>query len=287
MNFILSTDSTSDLTEKHYEQYGIEHVSLSYKEDGVEYGGDNGENMSLADFYEAMRQGKKTGTSMINEQQATDYFEKLLVKGKDVLHICFASALSGTYECMKNVANELNKSNPNKIYVVDSKCACQGEGLLVLLVAEYAINGHDVKECCDYAEGLKDRIIHLFTVDTLKYLCAGGRVSKASATVGNLLKIKPVLCVDEGGYLVAKTKVIGRKASLNKLVEKIAEKYTGEYKKILVSHADCEEDANYVVDAIEKKLGIKAEIGSIGNVIGGHSGPGTLAVFFVGENRTF
>lgn len=286
MNFILSTDSTSDLSTQHYEQYGIEHVTLSYRVDGVEYGGDSGASMSLPEFYEAMRQGKKTGTSMVNEQQATEYFENLLQKGKDILHISFASALSGTYECMQNVANVLNETRQNKIYVVNSKCACMGEGLLVLLVAEYA-KDHNAKECYDYAENLKGKVVHLFTVDTLKYLCAGGRVSKTSATVGNLLKIKPVLCVDDEGRLVAKAKVIGRKASLNKLVDKTMEKYTGEYKKIIVSHADCEDDANYVIDLIEKKLGIKAEIGEIGNVIGGHSGPGTLAIFFIGENRTF
>ncbi len=286
MDFILSTDSTCDLTAEQFAQYNVEHVSFSYRIDGVEYGGDSGQSMSLTDFYNAMREGKKTGTSMVNEQQATDYFEKLLQKGKDIVHICFASALSGTHECMQNVANVLNKTQQNKIYVVDSKCACQGEGLLVLLVAEYA-KDHSAKECFEYAESLKDKIVHLFTVDTLKYLCAGGRVSKTSAMVGNLLKIKPVLCVDEAGRLVAKAKVIGRKASLNKIADKTAEKYTGEYKRILIAHADCEEDVKYVADAIEKKLGVKAEIGNIGNVIGGHSGPGTIAVFFVGKNRVF
>ena len=288
MNFILSTDSTCDLSLEQFAQYGIEHVSLSYRVDGEEYGGDSGKSMSLSDFYNAMREGKKTGTSMVNEQQATEYFEGLLDKseGKDILHVCFASVLSGTYECMQKVANVLNETHQNKIFVVDSKCACQGEGLLVMLVAEYAQN-HTAKETYEYAESLKGKIVHLFTVETLKYLCAGGRVSKATATVGNLLSIKPVMCVDDEGHLVAKTKAIGRKASLNKLIAKTIEKFSGEYKKLYISHADCKDDADYLSQALEEKLGIKAEVGNIGNVIGGHSGPGTVAIFFVGENRTF
>ena len=286
MDFILSTDSTCDLSDKQYERYGVERICMPYYVDGVEYGGDSAKNMSLSDFYNCMRNGKKTGTSMVNEQQARDYFEKLLKQGKDVLHISFASALSGTYQCVQNVADELNKTNANKIYVVDSKCACLGEGLLVLLVADYA-KTHGVAESYEYAQSKKGKIVHLFTVDTLKYLCQGGRVTKTSATVGNLLKIKPVLCVDDDGKLVAKSKVIGRKISLNKLVDKTVEKKTDESEKIIIAHSDCLNDAIYVRDCIEKKLKIRAEIGEIGNVIGGHSGPGTVAVFFVGENRAF
>lgn len=286
MNFILSTDSTCDLTVAQLEQYGVKHVPLSYRVDGEEYGGNSGKEMSLTEFYNLMRNGKKTGTSMVNNEQALEYFSELIEEGKDVVHICFASALSGTYEVMRNVADSLNKISQNKIYVVDSKCACQGEGLLVMLVAEYAKN-HTAQETYNYTEHLKGKIVHLFTVDSLKYLCAGGRVSKATAAVGSLLKIKPVLCVDDDGHLVAKTKVIGRKASLNKIVDKTVDKFTGEYKKMLIAHADCEADAIYVAEAIENKIGIKAEIGCIGNVIGGHSGPGTLAVFFVSINRDF
>ena len=286
MNFILSTDTTCDLTLPQMQEKGISFISLAYRLDGEEYGLDEGKSISLKDYYSAMREGKKTGTSMSNVQQALDYFEPLVKSGKDVLHICFASALSGTYESMKNAAEELNAKYSNKIHVVDSKCACMGEGLLVLLVWDYA-KTHTVEECVLYAEEVKNRVVHLFTVDTLKYLASGGRVSKATAMVGNILKIKPVLCVDEDGHLVAKTKVIGRKASLNKLIEKTAEKFTGESDYLIVSHADCAEDAEFVANALSQKLNVKVMIGDIGHVIGGHSGPGTLAVFFLGKDRTF
>jgi DegV family protein with EDD domain len=187
---------------------------------------------------------------------------------------------------MKTAAEELNSKYDNKIYVVDSKCACLGEGLLVMLVSDYA-QTHTIKECVAYADDVKNRLIHLFTVDTLKYPAAGGRVSKATAMVGNILKIKPVLCVDEDGHLVAKTKVIGRKASLHKLIEKTVEKFTGESDYLVISHADCAEDADYVANALAQKLNVKIIIGEIGHVIGGHSGPGTLAVYFLGKDRTF
>ena len=233
-----------------------------------------------------MRNGKKTGTSMVTVQQAVEYFEPLLKQGKDVLHIAFASALSGTYESMKTASEELSAKYDNKVFIVDSKCACAGEGLLVMLIADYA-QTHSLEESIAYAEEIKNRVVHLFTVDTLKYLATGGRVSKTTAMVGNILKIKPVLCVDDEGRLVAKTKVIGRKASLNKLIEKTVEKFTGESKYVIVSHADCEEDANLVANALSQKLGVTVEIGNIGYVIGGHSGPGTLAIFFVGKDRVF
>ena len=286
MNFILSTDTTCDLTLAQMQELGVSFVSLAYRVDGEEYGLEEGKSITLKEYYDAMRSGKKTGTSMVNVQQALDYFEPLLKSGKDVLHICFASALSGTYESMMTAAEDLNEKYSNKVYVVDSKCACAGEGLLVMLVSDYA-KTHAIEECVAYAEEVKNRVVHLFTVDTLKYLAAGGRVSKATAMVGNILKIKPVLCVDEEGRLVAKTKVIGRKASLNKLIEKTVEKFTGESKYVIVSHADCEEDANLVANALSQKLGVTVEIGNIGYVIGGHAGPGTLAIFFVGKDRVF
>ena len=286
MNFILSTDTTCDLTESELSARGVNCVPLAYRVDGEEYGLEDGKTVTIKAYYDAMRNGKKTGTSMVNVQQALDYFEPLLSQGKDVLHIAFASALSGTYESMKTASEELNAKYDNKVFIVDSKCACAGEGLLVMLIADYA-QTHNLEESIAYAEEIKNRVVHLFTVDTLKYLASGGRVSKTTAMVGNILKIKPVLCVDDEGRLVAKTKVIGRKASLNKLIEKTVEKFTGESSRIIVSHADSEEDANFVATAIEQKLGIKPSLGNIGYVIGGHAGPGTIAVFFLGKDRTF
>lgn len=286
MDFIISTDSTCDLSANELEQMGAEVVSLSYSVNGKEYGNDSKINLTIKEYYDAMRQGSKTSTSRITTNQAFEYFSSLLLKKKDILHISFSSALSGTYESVKAVADELNIQSENKIVVIDSKCACLGEGLLVSLVCSYA-KSHTFEQTIEYAEKTKDKIVHLFTVNDLKYLCAGGRVSKAAAMVGSMLKIKPALCVDETGRLVPKAKCIGRKCSLNKLIDKTIEHYTGESEKVIVAHADCREDAEYIAKALQEKLGVSVQIGEIGFVIGSHSGPGTIAVFFVGENRIF
>ena len=286
MDFIISTDSTCDLSTCQLEQMKVPVVSLAYSVNGVEYGNESGKNLSIKEYYNAMRQGDKTNTSRITTNQAYEFFSALLSQKKNILHICFSSALSGTYESVKAVADQLNSQNENKIIVIDSKCACLGEGLLVSLVCSYA-KSHTFTQTIEYAEKTKDKIVHLFSVDDLKYLCAGGRVSKAAAMVGSMLKIKPVLCVDETGRLIPKAKCIGRKSSLNKLIDKTIEHYTGESEKVIVAHADCKQDAEYITTALKEKLGVNAQIGEIGFVIGGHAGPGTIAIFFVGENRTF
>ena len=286
MDFIITTDSTCDLSATQLEQMGVQVTALAYSVNGVEYGNDTGKHLTIKEYYNAMRQGDKTNTSRITTNQAFEFFTSLLSQKKNILHIAFSSALSGTYESAKAVADELNGQTENKIVVIDSKCACLGEGLLVTLICDYA-KDHTFNQTVEYAEKIKDKIVHLFTVDNLKYLCAGGRVNKATAMVGSMLKIKPVLCVDEMGRLIPKAKCIGRKCSLNKLIDKTIEHYTGESDKVIVAHADCKEDAEYIAKALQEKLGVNAQIGEIGFVIGGHSGPGTIAVFFVGENRTF
>lgn len=287
MNFILSTESTCDLSNEKLKNMSVYVIKMAYLINGEEYGGTTSKELEIKDFYSLMREGAKTSTSMINEENAKEYFESLLSSGKDILHISFAKACSGTYDNMKKVSDALNATHTNKIYVVDSKCESTAQGFLVELCYKKAKSGLSAKEVFEYAEDVKERINSLFTVDNLKYLEAGGRVSKATAVMGNILKIKPLLYVNEEGKLLAGGKVMGRKLSLTKLAEMTAKKITSESSRVYVSHCDSESDALFLGEKITALTGRSVTLENIGPVIGSHSGPGTVAVFFVGENRTF
>ncbi len=284
-DFILSTESTADLSQDFLKEKQINTINMLYTVDGKEYGEEGEENLLPHEFYKAMAEGKSTHTSMINEKRATVYFTRLLSLGKDVLHISFSSACSGTYECLKAVSEKLNQENNNKIYVVDSKCASGGQGLLVEYVAEYA-KTHDAKESYQYALNLRSKVNHVFTVDDLKYLARGGRISKTSSVIGNALRIKPVLYVDDDGRLTPLLKVISRKSALTTIANLVAQNTCNLTDRITVCHADCLEEAKFVCEKLEKLTGITPKIDNIGYVIGCHSGPGTIAVFFLSENRT-
>ena len=285
MDFIISTENTCDLSAQYLNENGIEVIKMSYLVGDEEFGADTGKELTIKEFYDKMRKGARTSTALINEARATEFFSSILSKGKDVLHISFASACSGTYDNMKKSAETLNSERANKIYVVASKCESAGQGLLVKLGQKFALT-HTVKETFDYANDVKNRINLLFTVDDLKYLARGGRISKASASIGSLLNIKPVLSVDEDGKLTARTKVITRRVSINRLILKTKEKFTGEDEKIIIGHSDCREDAESVRDRLTD-ISRDIEIEDNGPVIGAHSGPGTLAIFFVGRDRKF
>lgn len=285
MDFIISTENTCDLNSEYLRENGVRVINMSYTIGENEYGGETGKELDLKEFYDKMRDGERTSTSMINETRALEYFEQLAKEGKDVLHISFASACSGTYESMLKASRILYKTATTKTYVVDSLCESAGQGLLIKLVVDYA-KTHSLKETFDYANDVKHRINLLFTVEDLTYLARGGRISKVSATVGNVLKIKPLLCVDENGKLTPKSKVMTRRLSINKLIEKTKAKFTGESSKIIVGHSDCLETAEKVKAEL-LSLTNDIEIENIGPVIGAHSGPGTLAIFFLGENRNF
>jgi DegV family protein with EDD domain len=259
---------------------------MPYVVGGEDYGDGTGREVVIEEFYAAMRKGVKTSTSMINEQVATEYFAELLKQGKDILHISFASACSGTYECMKAAAIKLNLTHANKIYVVDSRAESLGQGLLVWLVNQYRMT-HDVEQSYEYALSMRGDINMIFTVDDLKYLAAGGRIKKSHACIANALQIKPLLFVDEEGNLIPKTKVFTRRVALNRIIDKVRAQYSGVSNKIFVAHADCDKDADYVIEKLHETLFVDVEKGNIGPVIGAHSGPGTLAVFFVGKGRRF
>lgn len=286
MDFIIATDSTCDIPKTMLREMNVESCDMMYFVNDEAYGRDESNQLEFGKFYDAMRGGARTSTSMINSETACAFLTDLLGRGKDVLYLSFASVLSGTYENFKSVAEELNAVNNNKVHVVDSKCASGGEGLFVTLVAEKCKTGISFKEACDYAEEIRDRVIHYFIVEDLKYLARGGRLSKGSAFFGNMLNIKPVLHVDEQGRLVPIKKVIGRKKSLHALIEKIEERYNKESDIIYITHGDCYDDAKFVADAVTEKFGIPVKILPLGYVIGSHSGPGTVALFFTGDTRT-
>ncbi len=286
MDFIIATDSTCDLPKEMLSAMGVESRDMLYYVDGEEYGKDGDNQLEFHDFYERMRKGAKTSTSMINEATARAFLTELSAQGKDVLYLAFASALSGTYENFKRVAEELNAASPNKIYVVDSKAASGGEGLFVTLVNNKRLSGASFEETCEYAENTVQHVLHYFVVEDLKYLARGGRLSKGSAFFGNMLNIKPVLHVDEIGRLVPIKKVMGRKKSLKMLVDKMEERYNKDSDIVYITHGDCIEDAQFVADDVKARFGITPEILPLSYVIGSHSGPGTVALFFTGDVRT-
>ena len=285
MNFIISTETTCDLPIEYLNKNGVRVINMSYTIGENDYGGDSGKELGIKEFYAKMRDGEKTSTSMINETRALEYFEDLAKDGNDILHISFASACSGTYESMLKASRNLYKTSTTKTYVVDSLCESAGQGLLVKLVVDYA-KTHTIKETFDYANDVKNRVNLLFTVEDLSYLARGGRISKVSATVGNMLKIKPLLSVDESGKLTLRSKVLTRRLSINRLVEKTKAKFTGESSKIIIGHSDCIETAEKTKAEL-LSLTSDIEIVDIGPVIGAHSGPGTLAIFFLGNDRDF
>lgn len=238
-------------------------------------------------FYERLRAGGMATTSQINQAEWTDALRPLLEQGHDVLLLVFSSGLSGTYTAAQLAVTDLSAKYPGrKLYAVDSLSASMGEGLFVHHVLCYRDAGHDIDACYAYAAELARRVIHWFTVDDLQFLRRGGRVSAVSAYVGGVLKIKPVLNVDPKGHLIAREKVQGRKKSLRALydmVEKYAENPAGQ--TMFISHGDCPEDAGWLRDKLSSGLGVKDILVSpIGPIIGAHSGPDTVAVFFLGRD---
>lgn len=285
--YILFTDTSADLPASVLEEFGIPILKLSYTVGGENYGG-GGAELPIHDFYDRMREGAVPTTSQVSPDGAREGFEKVLLQGYDILYIAFSSGLSGTYNSGVIAANELIEKYPDRrIVIVDSLCASLGQGLLVYKAAQMKRNGASLEEVAEWAENNKLHVCHMFTVDDLVYLYRGGRVSRTATIAGTILGIKPVMHVDNDGHLVPIGKVRGRKQSLNALVDEM-EKRLGDYDNvtIAISHGDCLEEAKYVCETAKKKLRFsECIINSVGTVIGSHSGPGTMALFFFGEKR--
>ena len=286
--YVITTDNNSDLPEKYLKDHGVGCMYLSYSMDGKNY--THGNFLQEHEFYEAMRNGSMPTTAQVNPENAKALLESYLKEGKDILHIAFSSGLSGTYNSSRIAAEELMEEYPDrKIIVVDCLSASLGQGLLVWLAQQKKELGQTLEEVADWAEKNKLKMVHLFTVDDLNHLYRGGRVSRTTAIVGSMLNIKPVLHVDNEGKLTAIGKVRGRKKALQELIKLMDEKigiFGADCDTIFISHGDCEQDAQYVAAKVKEKYNIKnIIINQVGATIGAHSGPGTMALFFVGDVR--
>ena len=287
--FVLMTDSSADLSQEMVQELGVTVLPLSFTIQGKTYRNypDNRE-MDLPLFYDMLRAGELATTSAVNVAEYTQAVEPILQEGKDVLILAFSSGLSSTYQASVLAAEELRGKYPDrKIYTVDTLCASLGQGLLVYLAVQEQRKGRSIEEVRDWAESTKLNLCHQFTVDDLHFLKRGGRISATTAVVGSMLQIKPVLHVDNEGHLINIGKARGRQASLKALVDKMEKTVTEEGRKtVFISHGDCRKDAVTVADMVRERFGTQdIRINYVGPVIGAHSGPGTLALFYLGTER--
>jgi len=286
--FDIITDSSCDMPTEYLTEHSVKMVKLGFNMDNVNYEGESGEPIEPKAFYDKLRAGSMPTTYQVTAECAKPYMEEGLAKGRDVLVIAFSSGLSGTAGSFIVAARELAQKYPErKLFVVDSLCASMGQGLLLDYVVKKADEGETIEEVAAYAEDMKLRICHHFTVNDLFHLKRGGRVSAATAVVGSMLKIKPVMHVDDEGHLIAIGKAMGRKKSLHTLVDNLLETMDmDENDPIFISHGDCIEDVEYVKKLLLEKLpNVEIYLNYVGPVIGAHSGVGTLAIFNKGTHR--
>lgn len=286
-NYVIFTDSAADIKPELLNKWGVSFISLTFRFEGDDKEYSNNE-ISASDFYARMREGGIAKTAAINPETFAKAFEEILSRGNDILYIGFSSGLSTTYNSAEIAMDELKEKYPErKMLAVDTLAASAGQGMLVYMAVEKKNSGADIEETAQYIEDVKLKLCHWFTVDDLVYLKRGGRVSPTVAFVGNLLGIKPVLHVDNEGHLINMFKVRGRKAAIAALAEKLGElaldKKGG---TVYISHGDCMNDVKALEEILKKNYGAKVDIvADVGPVIGAHSGPGTLALFFVGKER--
>lgn len=288
-DYVIVTDSTIDLTAEYAEINKLVVVPLKYIIDGIEKSNYLDEReMSLKDFYKYLRAGNDVKTSQVNPEEFIETFTEILNRGEDILGIAFSSALSGTANSMFLAANELKSKYPNqKIMIIDSLCASSGEGLFVHYAVQYKMQGLSIEENFEELTNIKQKINHWFTVDDIDLLHRGGRISATQAFAAKALQIKPVLRVNSEGKLLSVYKKMGRKMALNTLVSLTIENIDNNcLQTIIISHGDCISDAEYVANKIKENISVESIVFNvIGPVIGAHSGPGTVAVFFVGKPR--
>ncbi len=286
-NYVIFTDSGCDIKSEVLKEWGVESIDLSFRfedEDKTYLASD----MDINTFYNKMRDGAIAKTMAINPETFTIEFEKALSQGKDIIYLGFSSGLSTTFNSSKIAAEDLKEKYPDRrIECVDSLCASAGQGLFVYLVAEKSNSGATLDEVVEYANSIVLNICHWFTVDDLVYLKRGGRVSPAVALVGKVLGIKPVLHVDNEGKLISMSKVRGRKAALSALVDKYGELSKSEHGgTVFISNADCMDDVKELETMLKSRYNVNVKlVADIGTVIGAHSGPGTIALFFVAKER--
>lgn len=287
--FAILTDSCADLTAELVAELDVRVLPLSINMDGKTiFNYPDNREMEPKTFYDLLRAGKTATTSAVNVAQFAETMEPCLQEGKDVLVLAFSSGLSTTYNSAVIAADDLREKYPErKIFVVDTLCASLGQGLFVYLAAQERAKGKSIDEVRQWAEDNKMNVCHQFTVDDLFHLKRGGRVSAATAVVGTMLAIKPVLHVDNEGHLINIAKARGRAASIKALLDKMEKTVVQpEEQVIFISHGDCLEDAQKLADMIRGRWNVKGVIiNDIGPVIGAHAGPGTVALFYMGSER--
>ena len=287
-DYVITTDTCCDLPKDYLKEKEIEEVSLYYNMNGSVYGND--QEMDIKEFYDRMRGGEMPTTMAANPEELEEMFEKYLSAGKSVLHLAFSSELSSSCGNAMVAARELNeKYTDNKVIVIDTLAASLGQGLMVYKAEELRQNGKTIDETATWLEENKLHFCHQFTVDDLNHLYRGGRVSKLTAVAGTIIQIKPILHVSDEGKLVPIGKARGRKKSLTALVDNM-QRTMGSYRDkndiVFISHGDALEDAEYVANLVKERFGIeKFLINPVSPTIGAHSGPGTIALFYMGEKR--
>ena len=284
--FVIVSDSTVDLPKEYLQAKQVPIISLSYIMDGVTY--EEMDGLSHKEFFEKLRTGSLPTTSQINPEQAREALEPLAKEGKDILYIGFSSGLSGSYNSVRMAAEDLKEEYPDiNIITIDSLCACMGEGLLLYKALELKERGMSMKEIVEWVEANKLHICHNVTVDDLNHLHRGGRISRTTAVVGSVIKIKPLIHMSDEGKLVVIGKERGRKKSLISIVDRMEKQMQGyDNDIVMITHGDGIEDAEFVKKQVEERFGIhNVMINGIGSVIGSHTGAGVVAVFFMGDKR--
>ena len=284
--YVITVNITVDLPKEWLSERNVPVIPLKYTIEGNTYEDMNG--LSSKEFFGKLREGKMAVTSQVNPDEAKTALEPYLREGKDILHLGFSSALSGTCNSMRIAAKELEEEYPDrKIIVIDTLCACLGEGLLLYYALKHRSEGRSIEETAKWVEENKLHICHNVTIDDLEHLYRGGRISRTVAVLGGMVKIKPMLHVDDQGALKVIGKERGRRKALGKIVETASKQAQGwENDIVMITHGDCREDADYVAGLVREKLGVdNILINNIGTVIGSHTGPGVVAVFCMGEKR--
>ena len=284
--FVIVSDSTVDLPKEYLQSKQVPIISLSYIMDGVTY--EEMDGLSHKEFFEKLRAGSLPTTSQINPEQAREALEPFAKEGKDILYIGFSSGLSGSYNSVRMAAEDLKEEYPDiNIIAIDSLCACMGEGLLLYKALELKEHGMSMEEIAKWVEANKLHICHNVTVDDLNHLHRGGRISKTTAVVGSMIKIKPIIHMSDEGKLVVIGKERGRKKSLVSIVDRMEKQMQGyDNDIVMITHGDGIEDAEFVKKQVEERFGIhNVMINGIGSVIGSHTGAGVVAVFFMGDKR--
>ncbi len=292
-NYVISCCSTADLSKEHFESRNISYICFHYSLNGKDYEDDLGQSMSFEDFYKALSNGADTQTSQVNISEYLEYFTNIMQQGKDILHVCLSSGISGSINSARNAAAIVAEKFPErKIFIVDSLGASSGYGLIMDKLADLRDEGKSIDEVHEWAENNKLRMNHWFFSTDLTFFVKGGRISKAAGIFGGILNICPLLNMDNLGRLIPRSKLRGKKSVILEIVKKMELNaddgldYSG---KCYISNSGCLADAKEVAALVEErfpKLNGKVEINYVGTTIGSHTGPGTVALFFWGKERT-